>query len=286
MGDVQGMQRDLATRKPAKIIELIFSAAAPGATYYVVDPPSAFMTGLGAGMDAAEGLPEVRLLSARPPLRELRQDFLAASKAANHVEDGSLRIRERTRPDGEPIRRTETPLILGEGAIHAPLSLGDGRGSRLSGRGGTFQREARERCDRLWEESQEFQLRAPARDRVAETLEAEMGRQFREDFEESLTQASSMRNPAEFEEVTAALIVAGKHEVLHYELSRWGERIGLASKATFSRRKSRLEDMDVLETEPVETGVGRPRQRLVLADKYADLLEGHSIGKLVNKITA
>lgn len=280
------MERELTTRTPTRIIELILSAAASGSTYYVIDPPSAFVTALGPGITEADDPPAVRLLSARPPLRELRQDFLAASEAANHIEDGVLEIRERRSPDGEELRRTESPLVLGEGAIHSLLTLGDGRGARLSGRGGSFQGEAWERCERLWEESDEFPLRTPARQRVAATLESEMGERFREDFEESLTQASSMRNPAEFEEVTAALLVGAKHGVLHYELSRWGEDVGLASRATFTRRKNRLEEMGVIETENVEAGVGRPRQRLELTGEYGSVLETHSIGKLVNRITA
>jgi DNA-binding MarR family transcriptional regulator len=43
-----------------------------------------------------------------------------------------------------------------------------------------------------------------------------------------------------------------------------GEDTGVASKATFSRVKTRLEDRDLIETEKVPIDVGRPRLRLVL----------------------
>lgn len=193
------MARELSTADPATVLRRIFTAAVPGATYYAADLPMSFTTALGTAMDDAEEPPEVRVLSTREPLRALRQDFLAASKAANHVETGRLAIRERTDPAGESVGRTGSPLVVGEGAVHALLALDDGRASRLSGRGGSFPTAARDRLDRQWETADRYPLRTPARARVSESLEAEWGAVFREDFEESLAQASAMRNPAEFE---------------------------------------------------------------------------------------
>lgn len=51
-----------------------------------------------------------------------------------------------------------------------------------------------------------------------------------------------------------------------YELSEWTETTGLASRAMVSSRKRRLESASLVATEKVSTGVGRPRQWLVLAD--------------------
>ncbi|MFB6184704.1 MAG: DUF5821 family protein, partial [Haloarculaceae archaeon] len=50
------------------------------------------------------------------------------------------------------------------------------------------------------------------------------------------------------------------------DISKWGEDIGLASKATFSRTKTKLEDMGLIDTEKVPIDVGRPRLRLMLGD--------------------
>jgi len=66
------------------------------------------------------------------------------------------------------------------------------------------------------------------------------------------------------DEVDLTLLAAAKHGVQLYEISRWGEDTGLASKATFSRAKNRLEDGGMIATEKVPIDVGRLRLRLML----------------------
>jgi predicted transcriptional regulator len=73
-------------------------------------------------------------------------------------------------------------------------------------------------------------------------------------------------NEGALDEVTVSLLVAAKNDVLLYDISKWGEDIGLASKATFSRTKTELEDVGLIETEKVPIDVGRPRLRLRLGD--------------------
>jgi len=72
--------------------------------------------------------------------------------------------------------------------------------------------------------------------------------------------------------VALTLLAAAKQEIQLYEISRWGEDVGLASKATFSRAKGRLEDQGMIATEKVPLDVGRPRLRLQLgADRLRDV---------------
>jgi hypothetical protein len=69
------------------------------------------------------------------------------------------------------------------------------------------------------------------------------------------------------DEVTISLILAARNGELLYDISKWGEDVGLASKATFSRTKSALEDLGLIATEKVPIDVGRPRLRLKFADE-------------------
>jgi hypothetical protein len=69
------------------------------------------------------------------------------------------------------------------------------------------------------------------------------------------------------DEVAVSLLVAAKHEQLLYDISHWGEDEGVASKATFSRTKTNLEEQGLLETEKVPIDVGRPRLRLLLGNE-------------------
>jgi len=61
------------------------------------------------------------------------------------------------------------------------------------------------------------------------------------------------------------------HEKLLYDIALLGENTGLASRATFSRYKSKLEENDILTTKKVPRDIGRPRQRLVLTDNMKGL---------------
>jgi hypothetical protein len=67
--------------------------------------------------------------------------------------------------------------------------------------------------------------------------------------------------------VTLSLLVAARNDVLLYDISKWGEDAGIASKATFSRTKTELEEQGAIETEKVPIDVGRPRLRLRLGDE-------------------
>lgn len=69
------------------------------------------------------------------------------------------------------------------------------------------------------------------------------------------------RNVKDPDGVTISLLVATKNDVLLYNISKWGEDVGIASKATFSRTKIRLEDLGVIDTEKVLIDIGRPRLR-------------------------
>ena len=77
-------------------------------------------------------------------------------------------------------------------------------------------------------------------------------------------------NDDTLDEVALTLLAAAAHEIQLYEISKWGEEVGLASKATFSRTKGRLEEQSVIATEKVPIDVGRPRLRLRLGDQLRD----------------
>jgi hypothetical protein len=113
-----------------------------------------------------------------------------------------------------------------------------------------------------------------------ETLATDIGPETAADFEAVLDSLDAARgNGNGLDEVTVSLLVAARNDELLYDISKWGEDIGLASKATFSRTKSRLEDSDLLDTEKVPIDVGRPRLRLMLGDESP---EGADIDELAS----
>jgi hypothetical protein len=129
-----------------------------------------------------------------------------------------------------------------------------------------FTTAARDRCTAQWESADPFDLRTPPRSRVDSALRETIGDEMAETFSAVLASVEAVRGDDELDEVALSLLVAAKHEVLLYDISKWGEDIGVASKATFSRVKNKLEDAGLITTEKVPMDIGRPRLRLLLGD--------------------
>lgn len=270
--------QDLHGTDPTTVLREFLSEATPSSVYHLVDLPWPYVAALteaATEFDPAE-LPELRLLARRETLVSLRQSFLGSARAANLVEADTLAVRERE-PTGD------TPLIVGEGRVHAPLLL-DGTGAAVVATQGSFTEQADESVTTAWEHGEEFALRTPALGRLRDTMAEELGPELREDFDQSLARAATQRDPGDFEPVTAAVVVAAANGTLHYDLSRWGESVGLASKATFSRRKGELEELGVVTTEKVPVDMGRPRQRLHLTEEYDSVLNDHGVDELVARV--
>jgi len=118
-------------------------------------------------------------------------------------------------------------------------------------------------------------------------MAAEIGEATREDFDAVLAAMDSARGAdGEVDEVTVALLVAAKNDVLLYDISKWGGDVGIASKATFSRTKTRLEDLGIIDTEKVPIDVGRPRLRLKLGDERLNGLDAAELAAEVAEMMA
>lgn len=202
--------------------------------------------------------PSVRLLAPEGVLKDVLADFLVARVAADLVAADRLEIRT-----GAP---ASTELVVGDDAVVALVTAGD-RVAGLATDDEAFVASATDHYAGLWTAADPFTLRTPARSRIQQTLDAEFGPDIAADFERVLVALETARGDGEgLNEVTISLLVAARHEELLYDISRWGEEIGLASKATFSRTKTQLEERGLIETEKVPIEVGRPRQRLLLGD--------------------
>ena len=124
--------------------------------------------------------------------------------------------------------------------------------------------------DSRFEAAEEYHLRTPPLSVVKETLREVVGNDIADELDEVLAHAENISNSNEYLSIVEVmLILAARNEVLLYDISKWGEDTEIASKATFSRAKSALEDADLIETEKVPLDIGRPRLRLIATDKLA-----------------
>ncbi|WP_129116482.1 transcriptional regulator TbsP [Halegenticoccus tardaugens] len=226
----------------------------------IVDPSAEAVDELIGVATTFDGdLPTIRMIAEESVLKGVMSDFIVASNAADLIDAGALSMRTSE-------EAADNALLITHDAVMALVAAGD-RVAALSTDDGEFVESAFETYQDLWEESPDFKLRTPPISRVRDTLKADISDQAEADFDSVLASLETARGDGDgLDEVTISLLVAAKNDVLLYDISKWGEDVGIASKATFSRTKTRLEDMGLIDTEKVPIDVGRPRLRLKLGD--------------------
>lgn len=252
------------------VFRTVLESTADSEDLLVVNPSADAIEALINVASGVSELPRLRLLGDESTLKTVRSDFTLASTLATLI-DGTLTIRALRPPqDGSEnsllVTLTEVVVLITAGDTVADLSTDDE----------AFVSLANDVYCSAWDEAADFPLRTPALSRVQTTLASEFGEPVEADFTGVLDSlatargdddaASSGNGGAGLDAVEISLLVGAKHEVQLYDISGWGEEIGLASKATFSKRKARLEDRGLLDTERVPMDVGRPRMRLQFGD--------------------
>ncbi|MEZ3118152.1 DUF5821 family protein [Halobaculum sp. MBLA0147] len=228
----------------------------------LVDPSPALLDGL-ASLDT-DVLPEtVHALVQEEPLKDARDDFLTASSLADHVEADRLSLRVLAGAGETPLVVTaDTLYTIVNNAALEPVAIPADDASVIGDVFGAY--------NDLFESAEQFDLRMPGRARALDRLETDVGTGTKEDFEAILESVTEVSDDT-VDVVSLAILVAARNQALLYDISKWGEDTGVASKATFSRTKTNIEDIDLLDTEKVPIDVGRPRLRLLLDD--ADLTD-------------
>ncbi|OYR59156.1 transcriptional regulator TbsP [Halorubrum halodurans] len=241
-------------------VEEVLEAAFAGSDeeLFVIDPPASTIVSLVDAAVDRDDLPAMSMLADERVLKDVMDDFLVASKAADLLESGALTL--RVLPED-----ADNALFVSESKVVALVNAGE-RVAALSTTEEAFVSEVFGTHRDAFADAEEYALRTPSISRVRETMAADIGEDVRDDFDAVLASLESARGDDGLDEVTVSLLVAARNDVLLYDISKWGEDVGIASKATFSRTKTRLEDVGVIDTEKVPIDVGRPRLRLKLGD--------------------
>jgi len=254
----------------------VVSAGLEGVTgdVLVVNPTKPTVRALVDELGAMDSPPTVRLLVDDGPLKDLVNDFLVGSAVADLLADGTLSIRTL-----QSVPRNF--LFVSPDSVMAVVDGGETVAGLTADEDaivdGTY-----DHYDARWGTAAEFTLRTPPISEVLSTLESDIGEATAADFEAVLAALDAARGDGDgLDEVTISLLVAARNGVLLYDISKWGEDVGLASKATFSRTKTRLEDEGLIDTDKVPIDVGRPRLRLKLGD---DSLGDLSIPEMVERV--
>lgn len=222
---------------------------------YVVNPAAASIEAVVEAVAARSAPPSVRLFVDEQTLKEVLDDFLTASRLADLTASDAIAVRTlREVP--------RTSLLLTDETLMTVVEGGDSIAG-LTADSDDFVTETYDHYRRRWKRADSFSLRTPPLSEVRETIAAEIGEDALTDLDAILETLDATDGDSGIDEVTIALLVAANNSALLYDISRWGEDVNLASKATFSRVKTDLEDAGILATEKVPIEVGRPRLRLV-----------------------
>ncbi|MFT4956786.1 MAG: hypothetical protein ACI9PP_000578 [Halobacteriales archaeon] len=253
----EGMVSNLLDKRLGEIVDETLSTAT--GTVYLVNPsPDAIEAYVDKG-NANKYDVTVRLLADYRTLKDVLEDFIVASSAADLLTRDELELKTLEDPPTNPV-------IATKGEVVSLVTVGDREGGIVTD-DRSFVTEVRSGYEELWETADEHRLRTPPITEIKETLSTDLGEDAHEDFNGVLSSLETARGDGDgLDEVTISLLIAAKNEELLYDVSKWGEDIGLASKATFSRTKTKLEEMGLIDTEKVPVDVGRPRLRLKLGD--------------------
>ena len=236
----------------ADVFEESLDAAGDGS--FVVAPNPATISGLVDAVD--KNSPKIRLLAGTATLKTAMGEFLVAGRAADHVDADALEIRQ--------YEGCANALLVTASSVVAVVNGAD-QVAGLTTDDDAFIEDANDRLSAAWDSADPYDLRTPPLTRVRTTLGSELGASTAEEFDSVF--AAIEASGGSMDEVTVSVLAAARNEDLLYDISKWGEDVGIASKATFSRTKTRLEELGVIETEKVPIDVGRPRLRLRIADE-------------------
>ncbi|GEM_PF-4726306 len=215
---------------------------------------------------------DINWLCTSETLKTLEANFVVAAKLSELIADGQLSVRTREKVD------SDAPTLL----------LNPDRAVQLLGLTGDESVEVvltdPEITDRLWEtHRQRWEIGlmetvdVPPYTQLLTIAEDKLGPAVSEDIAVAYTALETRASNSSLEPVTVALLVGAKHDVLLRDIVEWTETSTLATQGTVSKLKQRLEDIGVVTTESENIGVGRPRQRLDLADESLQSLSADEL---------
>ena len=261
--------------------------SAPDGVVVVSDHVAVLREAVLAVAEAGDDAPDhVRMLGTEGALSGACDDFLAATRAADLADGGRLSIRVTEQDHlpsllvtggevGSPSRRSDA----GEVTTISPLPGSDAVAVRTGEADSVA--TVRSAFVESFSNAAGYEVGVPGYTRLLESLDSAVGSDVRADLASVMEAGVTVRSSAGgLDEIDAILLVGGRNGAQLFELSTWAEDLGVASRATMSSRKRRLEAAGLLTTEKVHADVGRPRQRLIVAAEGprdappADLIRG------------
>jgi hypothetical protein len=212
------------------------------------------VTGLVDALGDSDSEPTITLLTDEPTASQIRRNFYLATRLVDHIDAGILKHRSL------PADVLHLPsLVVGPARLISLLPCENGTLAAVETENDDLQTIFAEEFDTLWAAADAFPFRTPGYTQVLTTLGDTMGEEMERDFTEALANDDIQAEfAAGLDPVDVLILIAAKRREQLYTLSRWGERIGLASPGKFSQVKQRLEEDGVIATEKIPQAVADP----------------------------
>jgi nucleotide-binding universal stress UspA family protein len=215
----------------------------------------------------------VEWLTTSETVKALQNDFLVATKISELT--ASERLSIRTSTDDAALSPT---VLLGDGIAISLIPLGDMEAVETVTTHETATKRLWDVYETAWERAIPEPIDTPPYSRLLSLAESHLGEAARADIDMAYADIESHTPTSQPEPVMVGLLVGAKQELLLRDVVEWAETSTLATQGTVSKLKQQLEDAGAIATESENIGVGRPRQRLILA---ADDLVGLDADALV-----
>lgn len=199
---------------------------------------------------------DIELIIPQTEVRHVKDSFPLNAKLSSLVEQNDLTIYQTD-------ARTIQTVILDDATAYCSLEVGT-VSEFVNVESESVQTALDTEYASILEGAEILELDIVGWEKLLDQLEATVGADTRREFER-LIQAARLEHLGALDEYAVAIIAAAQCEALQHDLGTWSEDVGLASKATFSRRKTTLEDQGIIYTEKVPVEVGRPKHRLQLS---------------------
>lgn len=226
------------------------------------------ITDLVVALEDADEVADVEILTDSDTVIEQRKLFLTTSRLVDYVLAGTLTVHAQEAP--------LQSLIITEDAVGAVAGFREGNPAVAETTDESAVAETVQAFEERFDGAEEVTFRTPGYATLLEELEETSDKPLVEDFKDGLEAAKDAEQPAvKINPVYVSLLVGGYNEASFYRLSRWGETAQVGSPANFSRKKQKLEELNLIETEQIPSNLGRRRQRLLLGDALeAETIEG------------
>lgn len=222
--------------------------------------------------DAINGLSELETADVvfnlnNDDARDAFNHFSVASKAVECIENDMLSVFASDNQGGSSIVKTNEIVNIMYGThIHSKIDDIDSFRNIVSNE---------------ISDVEKYTIRTPSLMALMDCIDSTFGDEFVIRFNKLLDEAKMCSDTID-DGVILMLLTGAYENVLLYEVGRCGEDVHLASQATFSRYKKKLEAIDIITTQKVPRDIGRPRQRLLLTDEAKNMDEKELI-KMVSK---